>query len=43
MQTYILAGYVLIWPAVSLAVLVMILGATVKDARAARQEKRDLV
>lgn len=43
MQTFILALYVLIWPLVSLAVLVVIGTATWKDIRAARREKRELV
>lgn len=43
MQTYILAFYVLVWPLVSLAVLVVIGAATLKDIRDARREKRELV
>lgn len=43
MQTFILALYVLIWPLVSLAVLAVIGSATLKDIRAARRDKRELV
>lgn len=43
MQTFILASYVLIWPLVSLAVLVVIGVATWKDIQVARREKRELV
>tara|TARA_R110000751_G_scaffold307119_1_gene427403 strand:+ start:675 stop:806 length:132 start_codon:yes stop_codon:yes gene_type:complete len=43
MQTFILALYVLIWPVISFAILAVIGVATVKDIRAARREKRELV
>lgn len=43
MQTFILALYVLIWPLISLAVFAVIGLATLKDIRAARREKRELV
>ncbi|MFO7705729.1 MAG: putative transporter small subunit [Halopseudomonas sp.] len=43
MQTFILALYVLVWPVVSLGVLLVIGAATLKDIRAARRDKRELV
>lgn len=43
MQTFTLALYVLIWPLISFAVLAVIGAATLKDIRAARRDKRELV
>ena len=43
MDTLLLAFYVLIWPVMSLAVLAVIGFATIKDIRAARRDKRELV
>lgn len=43
MQSLLLGSYILIWPLASLAVLAVILIATLKDIRAAKQEHRDLV
>ncbi|WP_235906789.1 putative transporter small subunit [Pseudomonas saliphila] len=43
MQSLLLGSYILIWPLVSLAVLAVILIATLKDIRKARQEHRGLV
>jgi uncharacterized membrane protein len=43
MHVSILALYVLIWPLISLVVLVVIGVATVKHIRVGRREKRELV
>ncbi|MFA5632768.1 MAG: putative transporter small subunit [Porticoccaceae bacterium] len=39
----ILASYILIWPIISLIVLAVIIGATVRDTRKARREGREVV
>ncbi|MEH6389703.1 MULTISPECIES: putative transporter small subunit [Pseudomonas] len=43
MQSLLLGSYILIWPLASLAVLAVILTATLKDLRKAKQEQRGLV
>ncbi|WP_227368757.1 putative transporter small subunit [Halomonas sp. M20] len=43
MQTLIYGTYILIWPTITLAVLLLICSAVRKDIRAAKREKRDLV
>lgn len=43
MTTFLLGLYVLIWPAMALAVLAVILWATAKDVREASKEGRKLV
>lgn len=43
MQTLIYGAYILIWPAITLAVLLLICAAVRKDIRAAKREKRELV
>ncbi|MCK9469717.1 MAG: putative transporter small subunit [Porticoccaceae bacterium] len=40
---WVLATYILIWPFISLIVLAVIIGATVRDTRKARREGRDVV
>jgi len=43
METLILATYILVWPVISLAVLSVIVFATLRDFRCARREGRDVV
>lgn len=43
METLILATYILVWPVISLAVLSVIVFATLRDFRSARREGRDVV
>lgn len=43
METVILASYILVWPVVSLAVLSVIVVATLRDILCARREGRDVV
>ncbi|WP_218572983.1 putative transporter small subunit [Pseudomonas sp. gcc21] len=43
MQSLLLGSYILVWPLASLVVLALILTATLKDMRKAKQENRDLV
>ena len=43
MQTLIYGSYVLIWPILTLGVLALICRAVLRDTRAAREEKHDLV
>lgn len=43
MQTMTLAAYILVWPVISLAVLAVIVTATLRDLRRARREGRDVV
>lgn len=43
MQTLIYGSYVLIWPAVTLGVLVLICRAVLRDMRTARKDEHDLV
>ncbi|MDI5885876.1 putative transporter small subunit [Cobetia amphilecti] len=42
-MTLLFATYVLIWPALTLAVLTVICRAVARDRRIAREEKRELV
>ncbi|WP_273145246.1 putative transporter small subunit [Halomonas sp.] len=42
-MTTLLAFYVLIWPALTLGVLVVICRAVMRDRRQAREENRELV
>lgn len=42
-MTMLYGFYVLIWPALTLGVLVLICRAVLRDWRAARKEKRELV
>ncbi|SDG42684.1 hypothetical protein SAMN05216571_11315 [Onishia taeanensis] len=42
-MTALFAFYVLIWPALTLGVLVLICRAVLRDRRDARQEQRELV
>lgn len=43
MSTLILTAYILVWPVISLAVLALIVTATVQDVKAAKRENRELV
>lgn len=43
MQAMTLAAYILVWPVISLAVLAVIVVATLRDFRRARREDRDVV
>ncbi|WP_232818274.1 putative transporter small subunit [Zobellella maritima] len=43
MSELAMAAYILIWPTVSALVLVVILGAIIKDVRSAKREHRGLV
>jgi hypothetical protein len=43
METLLLATYILVWPVISLAVLSVIVVATLRDFRCARREGRDVV
>ena len=43
MNTLTLAAYMLVWPLISLAVLAVIIFATIRDIRSARREGRDVV
>lgn len=43
MQSLMLGSYILVWPLASLAVLAVILIATLKDIRKAKEEHRSLV
>ena len=43
MQAMTLAAYILVWPVISLAVLAVIVVATLRDFRCARREGRDVV
>lgn len=43
MSTLLFATYVLIWPFLSAGVLALLLGAVVKEFRAARKSGRELV
>lgn len=43
MDTLMLTIYILVWPVISLAVLAVIVCATVRDIRDARREGRDVV
>ena len=43
MQALTLAAYILVWPVISLAVLAVIVTATLRDLRRARSEGREVV
>ncbi len=43
METWIFGAYVLVWPVLSLGVLVVLSASVMRDLRAARREKRDLI
>lgn len=43
MQTLLYGIYVLVWPALTLGVLVLICRAVLRDMQAAKKDKRDLV
>lgn len=43
MQTLIYGAYILVWPVITLAVLIVLCAAVRKDVRAAKKEKRELV
>lgn len=43
MDALLLGIYILIWPAISLAVLVLIVSVTLKEFRVAREKGRDVV
>lgn len=43
MNAFAYGTYILIWPAITFVVLVLICGAVVKDVRAARRNKRDVI
>ncbi|WP_228141568.1 putative transporter small subunit [Marinobacter sp. X15-166B] len=43
MNAFVYGTYILVWPAITLAVLVLICGAVVKDVRDARKSKRDVI
>lgn len=43
MSTLLLAGYILIWPAISAAVLILLLVALVRDLRAAGKDGNRMV
>ncbi|EWH03632.1 putative transporter small subunit [Halomonas sp. BC04] len=42
-MTFLLGFYVLIWPAITLGVLVVICRAVMRDRRKAKEEQRELV
>ncbi|MCQ6261045.1 putative transporter small subunit [Alloalcanivorax profundimaris] len=42
-MNWLLGFYVLVWPALTLGVLVIICAAVLRDRRKAKAEKRDLV
>ncbi|MCK8067797.1 putative transporter small subunit [Cobetia sp. 1CM21F] len=42
-MTLLFATYVLVWPMLTLAVLIVICRAVARDRRIAREEKRELV
>jgi len=42
-MTLLFATYVLVWPVLTLAVLIVICCAVARDRRSARQENRELV
>lgn len=43
MNEFTLSAYILVWPALSLWILVMLCRAVLKDLRLAKKEKRGLV
>lgn len=43
METLLLAAYILVWPLISLAVLVLIVSVTMKELRDAREDGRDVI
>ncbi|WP_232455117.1 putative transporter small subunit [Oceanisphaera avium] len=43
MNEFILGAYILVWPALTLWVLVVLCRAVLKDVQKAKQEKRNLV
>ena len=43
METWIFGAYILVWPVLSLGVLVVLTVSVMRDLRAARREKRDLI
>lgn len=43
MNTMLLTTYILVWPVISLAVLGLIVGATVRDYLQAKRDGRDVV
>jgi|TARA_R100001143_G_scaffold61715_1_gene63185 hypothetical protein len=43
METWIFAAYVLVWPVLSLGVLVVLSVSVARDLRAAKREKRDFI
>ena len=42
-MTFLMGFYVLIWPAITLGVLVVICRAVMRDRRKAKEEQRELV
>ena len=43
METWIFGAYILVWPVLSLGVLVVLSASVMRDLRTARREKRDLI
>lgn len=43
METWIFGAYILVWPALSLGVLAVLGVSVIRDLRAAKREKRDLI
>ncbi|WP_286875310.1 putative transporter small subunit [Marinimicrobium sp. UBA4509] len=43
METWIFGAYILVWPVLSLGVLAVLSISVVRDLRAAKREKRDLI
>ena len=43
MLTFLYGFYILIWPAITLVMLALICGATLRDMREAKREHRDIV
>lgn len=43
MSTFAYGFYILIWPAITLAVLVLICTATYRDAKKAKEENKDIL
>lgn len=43
MHAFTLAAYILVWPVISTAVLIVIITATMRDLRRARSEGREVV
>lgn len=43
MKSLLFTGYILAWPVISLAVLVLIVTVTIKEFRTAREEGHDVI